>query len=185
MIVRPTLFAALLAAASFANAGTVGTTATVQPAWSGMTGAAAPVSASHASSGVGGSWSSNVRRGDLSSHATMVFSAFGPSAAPAAAAAPAVAAPAAFTFAESAPAPAAAAPAAAAPAAFTFAESAPAPAAAIVAPAPTEMAQTVVAADIIVSADAPVALAAVPEPATGMLMLAGLLGAGFMSRRRK
>ncbi len=54
----------------------------------------------------------------------------------------------------------------------------------IAAPAPAELAAIEVKADVIIGADA-VAAAAIPEPATGMLMLAGLLGAGFISRRRK
>ncbi len=54
----------------------------------------------------------------------------------------------------------------------------------IEAPAAADLPAVVVNADVVLGADA-IAAAAIPEPATGMLMLAGLLGAGFMSRRRK
>lgn len=184
MIVRHIIFAGLFAAASLANAGTVGSTATAQPAWSlnsGLTGAAEPVSAFSSGSGMGGSWSSFSRRGDVSSHSTMVFAQSGPAGSPVAASFFG-AAPAAAPQGTPQGAPQAAAANAAA---VTFAESAPVPAANIAAPAPSELAAIVVPADVIVTADAPVVLAAVPEPATGMLMLVGLLGAGFMSRRRK
>jgi hypothetical protein len=42
---------------------------------------------------------------------------------------------------------------------------------------------TVIAADVVTNVG--IAPAAVPEPATGLLMLAGLLGAGALTRRRK
>lgn len=58
---------------------------------------------------------------------------------------------------------------------------------AVAAPAPAELANIVANDDtagtggtVVAAVDA----ADIPEPATGMLMLAGLLGAGFMRRRR-
>ncbi|WP_426211845.1 PEP-CTERM sorting domain-containing protein [Massilia sp. TWP1-3-3] len=171
MIVRHIIFAGLFATASFANAGTVdASAASVQPAFAFATAtSAAPVMAFQSSlAGPGGSWSAQSRMGDIGSTSMMLFSQSGSgfSAAPVAAA--------------SATAPA---QAAAAPVAFTETAKA-APEASIAAPAATDMPAIVLGADGIDSANAPAALAAVPEPATGMLMLAGLLGAGFMTRRR-
>lgn len=177
MQVRHIIFAGLFAATALANAGTVpASTAAVQPAWSAMPGAgstaAAPTSAFGSLLAGPGNWSSHTRRGDRSAESTMLFSqasvGAAHAAAPALAAAPVFAAmPGSISAPEAAP------------------EAAPEVAAEVViaAPAPGEMPAIVVSADVI--AAAPVALAAIPEPATGMLMLAGLLGAGFMSRRRK
>jgi hypothetical protein len=178
MMGRYIIFAGLFATAAFANAGTVDALAvTVQPAWTFNAGTDAEPKAFQSSlAGPGGSWSAHSRRGDIGSSSTMLFSQHGSPFS----AAPVVGA----STSASQPHAAAAAPAAT-PAAFTESAKAPADAAAIVAPAPAEMAAIVVSADVIAGAEAPAALAAIPEPATGMLMLAGLLGAGFMTRRRK
>jgi hypothetical protein len=171
MVVRHIIFAGLFATATFANAGTVeASSATVLPAWSSpATGGAtvAPASGFGTLMAGPGSWSSHTRRGDRASESTMLLSMGSSAAAPAA--------PAAITT----PPAADAAPVFAQPvqtAAEVVAEI-------VAAPAPSEMPAIVVSDEVI--AAAPVALAAIPEPATGMLMLAGLLGAGFMSRRRK
>lgn len=193
MIGRHIIFAGLFAAASFANAGTVeASSATVQPAWSfnsGLGGSSA-VTASQSMIAGPGTWAAHSRLGDVGSTSTMLFSQTGPfGSAAAPAQLSATPAPARLG---STPAPAqlsstavqAAAPAAAEMAAITFTETQVVTQAA--APAPTEMAAIVVNADIVAGAEAPAALAAaIPEPATGLLMLAGLLGAGFMRRSRK
>ena len=195
MIVRHIIFAGLFATASFANAGTVeAPTATVQPAWTFNAGAGASAEAKafqSALAGPGGTWRAHSRMGDIGSSSTMLFSQRGAafSSAPVAAVSTSsqpgavVAAPAAAVAAVAAAA--AAAPVTAELLQVAFAETANAPAeSTIPAPAAADIAAIVVAADV-VSADAPAALAAIPEPATGMLMLVGLLGAGFASRRRK
>ncbi|QYF93332.1 PEP-CTERM sorting domain-containing protein [Massilia sp. PAMC28688] len=63
----------------------------------------------------------------------------------------------------------------------------PAPSAAAAAAANTNglvVPGTAIAADVTAGVNA-IGPAAVPEPATGLLMLAGLLGAGALTRRRK
>jgi hypothetical protein len=178
MIVRHILFAGLCAAATCAQAGTVEASASaVQPAWSlsaSLGGSAGPTASQSMIAGPG-TWSAHSRLGDVGSSKTMLFSQTGPAfAAPVQLAAPQ-------------PEPvSAAAPAAAQndAAPVTFTETAQIVAeAAVSAPAPAEIAAIVVNADIVSAA--PAALAAVPEPATGMLMLAGLLGAGLLRRRQQ
>jgi hypothetical protein len=160
MIVRHLLLAGLFATASIANAGTVeASSAPVQPAsfsTSGATGASQ-------SSIAGPAWSSVSRMGDRTMDSTVLLSQSGPSTL-------------ASVSSSSLP--------------TTIAVAASTDAAQIAAPAPAEMVAVAGNADAGANAaiTAPVLLAdvaAVPEPATGMLMLAGLLGAGFMSRRRK
>ncbi len=177
MIVRHIIFAGLFATASFANAGTVGAgELTVQPAFTFNAGTASaePKAMQSSLAGfAGGTWSANDRMGDKGSSKTMVFSNSGGAVAAPSAAAPIQAASSASSAGPDVVVSAAPAAAAVENAAVTFA-----------APPASEMATVVVAADVI-SADAQAAVAAIPEPATGMLMLAGLLGAGFLNRRRK
>jgi hypothetical protein len=192
MIVRHIIFAGLFATASFANAGTIEASAvTVQPAWtfSAGTANAEPKAMQSTLAGfAGGMWSSTDRMGDIGSSKMMLFSQSGsPLSSVQLSSAPVSNAPTASAPAESAPVTAAITASSPAPAATPdfFVEAAEPPTVPVnAAPAASEMAAIVVAADVI-SADAPAALAAIPEPATGLLMLAGLLGAGFMNRRRK
>lgn len=199
MVVRHIAIAGLLATASFANAAVVETTAAAAPqaAWSSAPVAqAAPSDAFQVMMSSPGSWTGHTRMGDRGATATMLFSqknvglapqqAAAVSTAPVAATAPvAVPAPApeaAPVVAAAAPAPAPA-PEAAAPA---IVMEAPAMDASIGSSAAIDTAGLVnagVAIGADVAADA-IAPAAVPEPATGLLMLAGLFGVGALTRRR-
>ena len=170
-MIRHLVFTALFATASFATAGTVeASSATVQPAWSfnsGLSGSS-QMAASQSMIAGPGTWSAHSRMGDVGSSSTMLFSQRGP----------------ALLGSSSTGGVQADAPASASNSGVSFTDTATVGAgAAITAPAATDMAAIVVNADVIVSADA-IAPAAIPEPATGMLMLAGLLGAGFLRRRR-
>ncbi len=166
MFVRHLIFAGLFATASFANAGTVeASSATIAPASFSTTTAAGPVEPKAFQSMIAGpgTWSAVSRLGDRTRESTMLFSQTG-----------------------STPTTLGSVSQGSATVGFTETAS-PGAEASIAAPVPTELATIVVGADAAAAADviAPVALAAIPEPATGMLMLAGLLGAGFMTRRRK
>lgn len=208
MVVRHIAIAGLLATASFANAAVVETTAAAAPqaAWSSAPVAqAAPSDAFQVMMSSPGSWTGHTRMGDRGATATMLFSqktvgtapqqAAVVSAAPVAAAAPvavaapaAVAAPVLVSAPEAAPivAAAATAPAAEAAAAPAVVMEAPAVDASIGSSAAIDTAGLVnagVAIGADVAADA-IAPAAVPEPATGLLMLAGLFGIGALTRRR-
>lgn len=182
MIGRHFIFAGLFAAASFANAGTVETSsAKVQPAWSFNAGVAGEAPAAQSMIAGPGSWSAHSRMGDVGSSSTMLFSQSGAaSSAPALLSSSAVsaAAPPAAAFSETAPSavtPSAAASPAAAPSVANMA---------VTAPAPAELAVIVASADADRTIIAAVDAVDVPEPATGMLMLAGLLGAGLLRRRK-
>ena len=161
-MIRHLVFTALFATASFANAGTVeASSATVQPAWSFNSGlgGSGQMSASQSMIAYPGMAIAHNRMGDVAPSSVMLFAQTGP-----AGSSPVLLS---GTSATSADAPASAEVVATVGAT----------------PAATEMPAIVVNADVIVSADA-IAPAAVPEPTTGMLMLAGLLGAGFLRRRR-
>lgn len=205
MVARHILFAGLFATASLANAALVEPAAAGAPqaAWALNAGAqqTAPSDAFQVMTAGPGNWTGHSRRGDRGATSTMLFSQKSLGSAPQHAAAGSMPAQAA------APVVAAqvveAAPVAAAPAV-----AAPVVAAAPVAAAP-EVAAAIVAAPVVLDAPAaPVAIDTaglvnpgfsiaiapidnvggavdVPEPATGLLMLAGLLGAGAMTRRRK
>ena len=184
MIVRHILFAGLCAAATCAQAGTVeASAAAVQPAWSlsaSLGGSAGPTASQSMIAGPG-TWSAHSRLGDVGSSKTMLFSQTGP----------AYAAPVQLSSTSTATAPQPEPVGAAAPvqaqnesAPVVFTETAQIlTEAATSKPAPGEIAAIVVDADIVIAA--PAAVAAVPEPATGMLMLAGLLGAGLLRRRQQ
>ncbi len=167
-MIRHLVFTALFATASFANAGTVeASSATVQPAWSfnsGLSGSG-EMAASQSMIAGPGTWYAHSKKGDIGSSSTMLFSQRGPA-----------------LLGSTSTGVQADAPASASNSGVSFDAGANA-GAAITAPAATDMPAIVVNADVIVSADA-IAPAAIPEPATGMLMLAGLLGAGFLRRRR-
>lgn len=174
-MIRHLVFTALFATASFATAGTVdASSSTVQPAWSfnsGLSGST-QMAASQSMIAGPGTWSAHSRMGDVGSSSTMLFSQRGP----------------AVLGSTSTGGVQADAPASASNSGVAFTDGTTVGAtvgadAAITAPAASDMAAIVVNADVIVSADA-IAPAAIPEPATGMLMLAGLLGAGFLRRRR-
>lgn len=198
MIGRHVIFAGLFAAASFANASTVeASAATVQPAWSfnaGL-GGAGEMTASQSMIAGPGSWSAHSRMGDVGSSSTMLFSQRGASASAPAQLSSTTASSVSTTATGATAAPAAVQLAVASPAAAETIIASPAAAESIVpspdaaemvvaAPAPAELAAIAATGD----APGPVIAAAlaadIPEPATGMLMLAGLLGAGFLRRRR-
>ena len=187
MIVRHIIFAGLFATASLAHAGiTEGETTTVQAAWTFNAGSDSEPKAFQSSlAGPGGTWSAHSRLGDIGSSSTMLFSQNG---------SPFSTAPVTAASTSSSAAPtqlAAAAPevstgGSAAPTQIDFSGTDHGPSAeAVASPAPSEMAAIIVTGEINAPGDSPAALAAVPEPATGMLMLAGLLGAGALTRRRK
>ena len=194
MIVRHIIFAGLFATASLANAGTTeGDLTTVQAAWTFNAGTDSEPKAFQSSlAGPGGTWSAHSRLGDVGSSSTMLFSQNGSpfSTAPLASTSTASSQPAAAAIVTTSQ-PAAAAPevttaGGTAPVQIDFSETNHGPAAAAIAsPAPSEMAAIIVTGEINAPGDSPAAVAAVPEPATGMLMLAGLLGAGCLTRRRK
>ena len=177
MVARHILFAGLFATASLANAALVEPTAAAAPqaAWTfnaGTAPQAAPSDAFQVMMAGPGKWTGHSRMGDRGATSTMLFSQKSYGAAPVQAAAPAAAV-------EAAPAAAAAAPVLEAPAVDAAAgASAAADTSGLV------NAGVSVGADVSVNVGG-VAPAAVPEPATGLLMLAGLLGAGALTRRRK
>lgn len=175
MVARHILFAGLFATASLANAALVepATAAAPQAAWTfnaGTAPQAAPSDAFGVMMAGPGTWTGHSRMGDRGATSTMLYSQKSFSSAPVqAAAAPAAAAPAAAAAAPVMEAPAVDASAGAAAAADT-----------------SGLVNTGVTIGADVSANiGGVAPAAVPEPATGLLMLAGLLGAGALTRRRK
>lgn len=179
MFARHILFAGLFATASLANAALVepAAAAAPQPAWSfnaGTAPQAAPSDAFQVMMAGPGTWTGHSRMGDRGATSTMLYSQKSFSSAPVqAAAAPAAAV-------EVAPA------AAAAPAPVLEAPAVDASAGAAAGANTSGLVNTGVTIGADVSANiGGVAPAAVPEPATGLLMLAGLLGAGALTRRRK
>lgn len=204
MVIRHILLAGLAASASLAQAGVVNPVAAAGPtaAWSSVSAAgaqAAPANPLQVMMAGPGKWTGHTRMGDRSATSTMLFTqkTYGSPVQAAAVAAPVEVAPAAAA----APAPAAA-PAAVELAAASPSQSVPMPAA--MPPAVLDAPQANAGAGMVSPVDTAglinaggnvnagvgaaidaVEPAAVPEPATGMLMLAGLLGAGALVRRRK
>jgi hypothetical protein len=197
MVIRHFILAGLAATASLAQAGVVepGTAAGPTAAWSsaGSASQAAPANPLQVMLAGPGKWTGHSRMGDRSATSTMLFTqkTYGAPTQAAAVASPVQSepmvapAPAPVQAAAAAPAPAAALP----PAALETPQ-----ADASIGAGADVVADTSglinagglvnVGADVNVELDA-VAPAAIPEPATGMLMLAGLLGAGALTRRRR
>lgn len=196
MVIRHILLAGLVASASLAQAGVVepGSAARPTAAWSSMSAAgtqAAPANPLQVMMAGPGKWTGHTRMGDRSATSTMLFTqkTYGSPAQAATVAAPvqlAAAAPVQVAAVESP------------------AQSVPMPA--LIAPVVLDTPQADMSAGSGAAADTSglinaggnvnvgvgagagvdaVGPAAIPEPATGMLMLAGLLGAGALVRRRK
>jgi hypothetical protein len=185
MILRYIVFAGLVSTAAYAVAGT--SPGAVQPAFAGaaFAGQNGPMASSMLIAGPG-VWHAHTRRGDVGGHTTMLFSQRGslltpPSSAivpPGSTLTPPVHADAAAPATVDVTAPPIDVPAII----DTVAET---PAISIPTPSPADLPAINIGADVQLDVDAPPALAAVPEPATGMLLLAGLLGAGMLTRRRR
>lgn len=199
MVIRHFVLAGLVATASLAQAGVVepGAAQGPQAAWSSAPGAgsqAAPANPLQVMMAGPGKWTGHTRLGDRSATSTMLFTqkTYG-TVAPAAAASAPVAAE--LSPVQSVPMPAAMAPVTIDPPQADASAGAGASAGGDTSTGSGAAADTsglINAGGGLVSvgggANAAidvVAPAAVPEPATGMLMLAGLLGAGALVRRRK